>query len=88
MLHAELEVSFELRGTADAMRAALGAASITTWSPLGGDKVQAVVRLPNQGEVDALIDRLRANGVSILELKPNSLSLEDAFLKLLSTTVS
>ena len=40
------------------------------------------VKVQDQSSVDALVDRLRSNGVSIIGLEAQRVSLEDAFLQL------
>jgi ABC-2 type transport system ATP-binding protein len=80
---AELEVQLELAGQEDEVREALNGRMLDVWEPLGDRRFRAALRLPNQTDVDACIDRLRTKGVSIVSLARRRLSLEDAFLQML-----
>lgn len=56
--------------------------SILSKSEVGDFSVK--VTLADQDALDALIDRIRGNGVSLLRMKRQESSLEDAFLKIVS----
>lgn len=57
---------------------------VPTRSGLGTHRVTA--RLPEQRQVDEVVDRLRALGISIIRLEVKRPTLEDMFMKLVSTT--
>lgn len=80
---ADLEVHLEVYGSEPRAREALNAVLIEAWEPLGEERFQAHLRLPDQTAVDACIDRLRANNISILSISRRRVSLEDAFLQML-----
>jgi ABC-2 type transport system ATP-binding protein len=74
-------VELQLRGDVTQIRQALGGVvdgGITTTA----GALQVSLAVKNQSEVDALIDRLRAGGVSIESLTRRRRSLEQAFLQL------
>ena len=50
-----------------------------------GDQVRVVAVLADPSVVDAAVDRLRSAGLSLLELRRQATSLEDAFLKITGT---
>jgi ABC-2 type transport system ATP-binding protein len=79
------EFQFELRGEEQAIARAL-ADCVTDefiWSP---EICRATVRFSSPAELDRTIDALRAGGVSILGLTRRRITLEDAFLKLVSAS--
>jgi ABC-2 type transport system ATP-binding protein len=80
---AELEVQLELVGQEGEVHEALNGRALDLWEPLGDNRFRAALRVPDQAEVDACIDRLRAKGVSVVSLARRRLSLEDAFLQML-----
>lgn len=82
---AELEVQFELLGSRDAIRAALGEPHGALWdqTPQGAQRV--TLRLADQTLVDRTIDALRSRGVSVVGLTRRRLSLEDAFLAIVES---
>jgi ABC-2 type transport system ATP-binding protein len=79
------EFQFELRGPQDAIVAALanGYAENLVWSE---DLCRVNVRFVEPSELDALIDRLRAGGISIVGLARRRVSLEDAFLQMIANS--
>lgn len=79
------EFQFELRGPHDAITAALanGYAENLVWSE---DLCRVNVRFVEPSELDALIDRLRAGGISIVGLARRRVSLEDAFLQMIANS--
>jgi ABC-2 type transport system ATP-binding protein len=76
----ELEVHFEVHGAEPAVRTALAGHSNSVSTLIKPGEYRVAVRLPNQASVDQLIDQFRAQGVSIVSLTRQRLSLEDAFL--------
>jgi ABC-type multidrug transport system ATPase subunit len=97
----DLEVQFELRGGAEAIRnafaATLGVGGVSAdgeaaslegllWvKGTEGGVDRVTLRLPDQLRVDAAVDALRAAGVSLVGLSRRRLSLEDAFLAIVET---
>ncbi len=83
---AGIKLTLHLLGTRTAVEEVLGNYASTLLRPLGPDEFEVQLRLPDQHDVDACIDRLRKHGVSIRSLIPQRLSLEDAFLEILNLT--
>jgi ABC-2 type transport system ATP-binding protein len=75
------EFALELIGPEDAIRAAFGAYTVDAfaWKP---EICRATLRVPQQFDLDYVVDQLRAAGVSILGVARRRMTLEDAFLKL------
>jgi ABC-2 type transport system ATP-binding protein len=82
-----LELHLDLTGSEASIRQTLGALPITSWRPFSATDFRLVTRLPAQGDVDDLIDRLRAAGISIVGLTRRRVSLEDAYLEIVAETV-
>lgn len=80
----DLELEVTLAGTHEAVRAAFHPQPITTWETSEHGLHHLTVRLASQADVDTCIDRLRQRGISIVNLVRRKMSLEDAFLDLLS----
>ncbi len=79
----QLQLTLKLAGPEGALERALAGIEIVAWRR--GEPHEVVARLENQDGVDALIDRCRAGGISILEMSRARVSLEDAFLRILET---
>lgn len=79
-----LEISFELRGSAETVERLLPRHGVQNWQTTGRDHVLAVARLENQAKVDQFVDELRREGISILQMTRKGATLEDAFLTLMS----
>jgi len=79
-----LIVEIEVAGTADAINAGFEGASFEIVSRLSDQMFNVRVSAPDQLAVDALIDKLRTNSVSIQGMARQQVSLEDAFLKIVS----
>jgi ABC-2 type transport system ATP-binding protein len=79
------EFALELLGEENAIRAAFGAYPVDAfaWSP---EICRATIRVPNQSDLDFVVDQLRAGEVSILSLARRRMTLEDAFLKLVGNS--
>ncbi len=80
---ADLEVQLEFAGDEERAREALNGRPVDLWEPLDEGRFRTALRLPDQKAVDACIDRLRANDVSVIALSRRRVSLEDAFLHML-----
>jgi ABC-2 type transport system ATP-binding protein len=82
-----LELHLDLMGSEQAIRQTLGELPITQWQSFSAADFRLVARLPGQGQVDELIDQLRAAGISIVGLSRRRVSLEDAYLEIVAETV-
>jgi ABC-2 type transport system ATP-binding protein len=77
------EFQFELRGSEQAIKHAL-AGCVTDSLVWTTELCRATVRFSEPSELDRTVDALRAGGISILALARRRITLEDAFLKLVS----
>ncbi|MFT5302136.1 MAG: ABC-2 type transport system ATP-binding protein [Mariniblastus sp.] len=84
---AGLMVEVEVKGSPDSINAGFDGKKFEILTKEAG---QFAVRatLPGQDDVDQLIDSLRQNGVSILAMSRAQVTLEDAFLKIISDASS
>jgi len=80
----ELELHLDLTGQEPAIRQTLGNLPISTWQPFSPTDFRVITRVPGQLDVDALIDRLRTAGISIVGLSRRRVSLEDAYLEIVA----
>jgi len=80
----ELELHLDLSGNEAAIRQTLGSFPIVTWQPFSATDFRLVTRVPQQAAVDELIDRLRAAGISIINLSRRRVSLEEAYLEIVA----
>jgi ABC-2 type transport system ATP-binding protein len=80
----ELELHLDLTGTEVTVRQTLGGLPILNWQPFSATDFRLVTRVPQQAAVDELIDRLRAAGVSIINLSRRRVSLEEAYLEIVA----
>jgi ABC-2 type transport system ATP-binding protein len=80
----ELELHLDLVGDEQVIRDMLGALPIANWQALSASDFRVVTRVPQQSEVDQLIDRLRTADVSIVGLSRRRVSLEDAYLEIVA----
>lgn len=80
------ELTIELAGSMDAIDKALsGRIWVATDS---SDRQTVTFEVKDQAEVDQLVDRVRAQGVSIIAISRKRLSLEDVFLKIVGGAIS
>jgi ABC-2 type transport system ATP-binding protein len=82
-----VELHLDLTGSEAAVRQTLGPVPIASWQTFSATDFRLVTRLPAQDDVDDLIDRLRAAGISIVGLTRRRVSLEDAYLEIVAETV-
>src|SRR5688572_18518297 len=82
-----VELHLDLTGSEAAVRQTLGSLTIVSWQTFSATDFRLVTRLPAQDDVDDLIDRLRAAGISIVGLTRRRVSLEDAYLEIVAETV-
>jgi ABC-2 type transport system ATP-binding protein len=80
---AATEVELELAGGDADVRAGLDGADVLGLVVPAAGRWQALLQVPDQAAVDAVIDRLRARGVSIASMSRRRRTLEEAFLKIL-----
>ena len=78
------ELELELRGDGNQARAAIGQHPIIHPQAHAENHFSVTVELQEQDQVDICIDNLRQHGISIERLARRRISLEDAFLKILS----
>lgn len=79
-----LVIEIEVAGTADAINAGFAGQSFEIVSRQSDQQFTVRVSAPTQEAVDTLIDKLRDNQVSIYNMARQQVSLEDAFLKIVS----
>jgi ABC-2 type transport system ATP-binding protein len=79
-----LELHLDLRGSEAAIRQVLAGLTIASWQPFSDSDFRIVARVSQQAEVDALIDRLRSAGISIIGLSRRRISLEEAYLEIVA----
>lgn len=80
----QLELHLDLMGQEEAVRQALAANAISSWQQLAANDFRIVTRVAHQAAVDELIDRLRSTGISIVGLTRRRVSLEDAYLEIVT----
>jgi ABC-2 type transport system ATP-binding protein len=80
----ELELHLDLTGDEILIRETLADLVISSWQAFSASDFRVVARVPQQAEVDQLIDRLRGAGVSIVGLSRRRVSLEDAYLEIVA----
>lgn len=79
-----LEVQIDVSGDEAQLRAALPPDALINWQPLPPDAFRAHLQLPNQFAVDALVDELRRRGGSLIGLARRKVSLEEAYLEIVT----
>src|SRR5262245_58742487 len=76
----QAEIELTVAGSEAAIQKAIGLLQIAPMKPLGENRFNVVLQIPDQAAVDQCIDGLRAAGVSIEELARKRDTLEEAFL--------
>jgi ABC-2 type transport system ATP-binding protein len=79
-----LELHLDLTGAEATIRQTLMNLPIGSWQAFSASDFRVVTQVPTQPDVNALIDRLRAAGVSIVGLSRRRVSLEDAYLEIVA----
>jgi ABC-2 type transport system ATP-binding protein len=79
-----LELHLDLTGSEATIRQTLANLPISSWQAFSPTDFRVVTQVPTQPDVNALIDRLRAEGVSIVGLSRRRVSLEDAYLEIVA----
>jgi ABC-2 type transport system ATP-binding protein len=82
-----LELHLDVTGDERVIRETLNGLPITNWQAFSASDFRVIAQVPQQAEVDQLIDRLRAAGVSIIGLSRRRVSLEDAYLEIVAEAV-
>lgn len=80
----ELDLHLDLSGDERVIRGTLGSLPIVNWQAFSANDFRLVTRLTRQHEVDQLVDRLRGAGISIIGLSRRRVSLEDAYLEIVT----
>jgi ABC-2 type transport system ATP-binding protein len=83
----ELELHLDLTAPEPLIRTTLGQLPIAGWQAFSPTDHRVILRMPDQGSVDGLIDGLRQAGISIVGLSRRRVSLEDAYLEIVAETV-
>lgn len=78
-----IEVEFTVSGDQEVVARALGDRSLTNWR-VEGRNHKIRLPLPDQAAVDQCVDDMRRNQISVVQLSPHRITLEDAFLNLLA----
>ena len=79
-----ITLEIDISGDSTAIHQAMEGEEYSILSKSESGAFSVKVTLADQNTLDTLIDRLRANGVSLLSMKRQESSLEDAFLKIVS----
>lgn len=79
------QVELELQGAETEARAALDLYGEVRWEKLGERHYRVGLSLADQTAIDQCIDGLRAGGISIIGLRRQTATLEEAFLEIVST---
>jgi ABC-2 type transport system ATP-binding protein len=77
-----LELHLDLTGDEATIREMLADLPVSEWQLISETDHRVIVCVPNQFAVDALVDRLRARGISIVGLSRRRVSLEEAYLEI------
>jgi ABC-2 type transport system ATP-binding protein len=78
-----IEVELVVTGDKEAVGRALGDRSLTHWRTEGRSH-EILLQIVDQAGVDRCVDDMRRNQVSVVQLNPRRVTLEDAFLDLLN----
>lgn len=81
--HAESEVRLIVAGSEKQLRQALADQPSCQTRSLGAGQFEILLQMPEQAAIDAMIDRLRQSGMSLISLSPTRHTLEEAFLYIL-----
>lgn len=79
-----VSLDMELLGAEEVVRTALLEAAVQQLELVASNVIRVRVRLPDQEHVDRCVDRLRHNNVSIVAINRRRITLEEAFLQVLS----
>jgi ABC-2 type transport system ATP-binding protein len=80
-------LQFQLQGPADKIRSIFADCQTTTLREVSTETMEVEIQPSGQLEVDALIDRLRREGISIFRLARRDQTLEEVFMTLVGGTV-
>ncbi len=79
-----LEVQLDLIGDESVLREAIPAPAVVTWLTMAPQSYRVVLRLMHQAAVDEVIDELRRRQASIVSLSRRRISLEEAYLEIVT----
>ena len=77
-----LKVSLTVQGNPDIVNQGFSGVSFEIKERMADNLFSVVASVGDQSDVNRLVDSLRSAGVSLIELRPQEASLEDAFLKI------
>jgi ABC-2 type transport system ATP-binding protein len=80
---AESEVRLIVAGSGQQLQNVLADGPPCQTRTLGAEQFEIVLHAPEQAVIDAMIDRLRRSGLSLISLSPTRHTLEEAFLNIL-----
>lgn len=78
----EIQVSVAVKGDSAAVNAAFQSYDFKITNKSSECEFEVDVTVTDQNKVDALVDAIRSHGVSLIKLEKRTVSLEDAFLKI------
>ena len=84
----ELIVTFDLQGPPELIASVLASTAITSLQQFTPLEQRVVAKLGDQTEVDAIVDRLRSVGVSVVGLSRQRMSLEQHYLEIVAQAVT
>ena len=76
------QVDMALQGPPDEIPSLFDGCENVTFQP--GKETEVSLSVNDQGEIDALVDRIRQHGISLVKLQRHRVSLEDAFLSIIA----
>jgi len=79
-----IEVTLDLEGSKEIIENTIASGKIKELVQTAVNEFRAVVSFRDQAAVDAAVDKLRQQGVNIIGLSRRKVSLEDAFIKIIS----
>lgn len=84
----ESPMVFRIAGSRDEVKACLSVFQLTSIQDAADNTVDVVAAMPNQLEVDQAVDAIRANNLSLLGMKRNAITLEEAFIQIIGKDLS
>ncbi len=85
---ADAPVQFQLTGNGEAIRSCFAARAGATVREVSSDAFEAEVRVTKQGEIDSLVDSLRAADVSVWRLARRERTLEEVFIDIVGASAT
>lgn len=81
---AESPMVFRIAADRSTAESCFVGASVKTVVESGSGLLDVAVQVPEQSEIDRLVDRIRGQNISLLSMKRKDLTLEDAFLEIVT----